>query len=400
MNSSRCSELILALLLVCSFATPASGDTITFVSRGGGVKVIGPQPQVPGFTLNGSLSVNVPKFDAGLGQLTEVSIAIGPGGSWTRSIEWDLQNNGPVAQTWSLEWTAQSTFTHETNPELFLAANGSGVVNGTLAPGQSGVDCSCDVGLPLSTSSSVSSTSMLGAFVGSGSGETTKFTLFVDAGTAFVPNSGALPPGLSFDETSILVRAAVLVTYTFTPSAVGPSFGEGDGGNQAGCTDCPCGNNAPSTSGGCLNSRGLSARLLATGDPSVLSDSLRFSVISASRNTFGMLVSGSTLLTESPANPCFGLNSGVTSSSLDGLRVVGGDVFRHGPRATDLLGSIGFGNAGWGGPLDPPTVGLAQQGGFVAGQRRHFQVFYRDDPALNCMTGQNTTQAVSIVFQP
>ena len=54
MNSSRCSELILALLLVCSFATPASGDTITFVSSGGGVKVIGPQPQVPSFTLNGS----------------------------------------------------------------------------------------------------------------------------------------------------------------------------------------------------------------------------------------------------------------------------------------------------------------------------------------------------------
>ena len=44
----------------------------------------------------------------------------------------------------------------------------------------------------------------------------------------------------------------------------------GDGGDQLGCTNCPCMNNAiAGTVGGCLNSTMTSTRLFATGNTSV-----------------------------------------------------------------------------------------------------------------------------------
>ena len=50
----------------------------------------------------------------------------------------------------------------------------------------------------------------------------------------------------------------------------------GDGGDQAGCTDCPCSNNASQgTVGGCLNSAGTSLRLLGTGSDSISAADLR-----------------------------------------------------------------------------------------------------------------------------
>ena len=38
-------------------------------------------------------------------------------------------------------------------------------------------------------------------------------------------------------------------------------------------------------------------------------------------------------------------------------------------------------------------------GGFSNGQTRHFQAIYREDVAGVCMSGQNTSQAVSVTFQ-
>jgi hypothetical protein len=44
---------------------------------------------------------------------------------------------------------------------------------------------------------------------------------------------------------------------------------------------------------------------------------------------------------------------------------------------------------------------LANQGpGFSAGQTRAFQIIYRDDVALSCMRGLNTSQAVLVTFSP
>ena len=178
------------------------------------------------------------------------------------------------------------------------------------------------------------------------------------------------------------------------------SFCFGDGGDQLGCTPCPCSNEAPlGACGGCLNSAGTSGELQASGTPSVAGDTMRMEVRNASPNTFAVLTSGATRAPSNPANPCFAQASGLQSATLDGLRCVVQAVQRHGARPTDANGSVGVTTAGWGPPNGPPG-GLIAQGGFSAGQTRHYQVVYRDDPLLVCMTSQNTTQGVSVTFVP
>ena len=177
------------------------------------------------------------------------------------------------------------------------------------------------------------------------------------------------------------------------------AFCFGDGGDGQGCTDCPCGNNAPAgTVGGCLHSSGQSAVLASMGNASVSNDTLRFEVHRALANTFALLISGTSRTPLAGGPPC-PPGSGVTSVALDGLRCVAMNVVRHGARASDLAGSIGVTNPGWGPPSGPPG-GLVLQGGFVAGQTRYFQTFYRDPPAQGCGTGLNTTNAVATTIAP
>ena len=174
----------------------------------------------------------------------------------------------------------------------------------------------------------------------------------------------------------------------------------GDGGNQLGCTFCPCGNDAPAgTVGGCNNSAGRSARLNASGNASVAADTLRLEMTGGTSVSFGVLTSGAAIAPTNPASPCFGLNSGVTSVTLDGLRCAVQSVQRHGARPSDASGDIGLTTNGWG-PPSGPAGGILAQGGFVAGETRHFQVIYREQPTLGCQTGQNTSQLVSVTVQP
>ncbi len=98
-------------------------------------------------------------------------------------------------------------------------------------------------------------------------------------------------------------------------------------------------------------------------------------------------------------NPCFGLESGVASSEFDGLRCAVAKTLRHGGRSGDSGGSVGVTNFPWGGE-GSPFLGIAQAGGFFAGQTRYFQVIHRDDPLLSCMRGLNTSQAVEVTFTP
>ena len=188
---------------------------------------------------------------------------------------------------------------------------------------------------------------------------------------------------------------AILDTYRI--ESTGFSFCHGDGGDQAGCTACPCSNDAPiGTVGGCLNQTLRAAELIGSGSPRVFNDSLRFEVERANPNTFGVLVSGDNALPNSgPCPP----GSGVTGVLLDGLRCVGGNFLRHGARPTDLNGGIGVVTNGWG-PPSGPIGGLIANGGFAAGQTRRFQCFYREDTAVMCMTGQNTTNGVEVSFVP
>lgn len=185
-----------------------------------------------------------------------------------------------------------------------------------------------------------------------------------------------------------------------------PSHCNGDGGDQLGCTPCPCNNDIPaSVEGGCRTQSGGGARLFASGDASVTAASgidtdLRFGIRFAPRHSFAILISGANLTPTNMSNPCFGSGSGIQSSRMDGLRCVTTDLRRHGSRETDNSGTIGVTSSPWGGEGNP-AVGIAQQGnGFAAGQVRYFQVTMRASLNSSCGTGLNTTQAVEVTFQP
>lgn len=174
----------------------------------------------------------------------------------------------------------------------------------------------------------------------------------------------------------------------------------GDGGNQTGCTNCPCGNEMPvGTIGGCRNSALSGARLMGSGSPSVGSDSTRFELTGAPPTSFCILTSGDSVAPSTAANPCFGLHTGVQAVAFDGLRCAVGNTLRHGGRSADSNGDIGVTNAGWGG-VDGPPIGLVAQGGFAAGQTRHFQVINRESVLASCLRGLNSSQAVGVTFLP
>ena len=169
---------------------------------------------------------------------------------------------------------------------------------------------------------------------------------------------------------------------------------DGDGGDQMGCTDCPCGNNAaPGSSGGCVNSAGASARLTVSGTASVAAVDARFQINGVAPFAACVLTSGASLAPTNAQNPCFGQSSGLATPMLDGLRCVVQSELRHGMRRADDSGNVGITNEGWGTPN-----GFFQFSAFTVGVTRHFQVVYRDAPGVQCMSGQNTSQAISATF--
>ena len=186
------------------------------------------------------------------------------------------------------------------------------------------------------------------------------------------------------------------------------SLCSGDGGDQLGCTNCPCGNNAAlRTVGGCLNSAGTSAVLSASGSlsasvPPMSTHDLRMSLSGLPALKFSLLTSGAAVAPTNGGNPCFGLSSGLQSIDRDGLRCAVMSLKRHGGRSADMQGEI-MDSTGpsrvWGGEAQPHG-GLWKQGGFASGQTRYFQAIYREHPTLGCMRGLNTSQAVEVTFRP
>lgn len=199
---------------------------------------------------------------------------------------------------------------------------------------------------------------------------------------------GNITGNIGLDGAVVGNAAAIDVTGGFAESC------NGDGGDQLGCTDCPCNNNAPQgTIGGCLNSAGTSSRLIGTGTESIGAADLRFEASGVAPSNSCVLTSGNALAPANAANPCFGLNSGIQSVSLDGLRCAVQGVLRHGVRPSDANGDVGATTNGWGMPN-----GFFQFDVFTSGQTKHFQIIHRDDSAAQCMTGQNTSQAVTVTF--
>ncbi|MEM7515637.1 MAG: hypothetical protein AAF368_01755 [Planctomycetota bacterium] len=199
---------------------------------------------------------------------------------------------------------------------------------------------------------------------------------------------------------SALPNGGRVFAYEFYEEQPFDEFCFGDGGVSAGCTPCPCGNDAlPGSGGGCLNQAGLSAQLLPSGIPSQACDSLRFEMSGGNPNTFAILSSGAAKAPANAVNPCFGTDSGIVSPPLNGLRCVVQGVLRHGTRPIDSNGDVGVTTNGWGLPNGPPG-GLIVQGGFVAGQTRHYQVIYRESPFASCSQDLNSSQGVTVTFLP
>ena len=198
--------------------------------------------------------------------------------------------------------------------------------------------------------------------------------------------------------------------YAFTVSRLGSAWDafpglpasasylcNGDGGDQLGCTPCPCSNEAPQgTTGGCLNSTFEAGQLYVRGCTEIADGRLGFDARGIVPGSFSILVSGSSVLPIQPTSPCVGTASGVVAMSLDGLRCAGQNLQRHGTRQSAPDGSIGVSTPGWG----EANIGWAASQGFLAGQTSHFQVIYREFPQLGCVTGLNTTQAATVIFQP
>lgn len=206
-----------------------------------------------------------------------------------------------------------------------------------------------------------------------------------------VPLSGVLPGALAIVEC---------------PSAPGIDRCLGSGAEPAGCTACPCLNDALAGAiSGCLNSSGLGARLLGSGNPSVSSpagaeDDLRFALQGAPPFVSSILVSGEALAPTSASNPCFGLGTGVTSALLDGLRCAVGNVRRHGVRSVDAAGTVGIQSSPWGGEGPPDDGIVTSSAGFHAGQTRFFQAVMRESVGAVCGTGLTTSQAIEITLCP
>ena len=205
------------------------------------------------------------------------------------------------------------------------------------------------------------------------------------------------------DSRSELIRAFAGTFELIAPVSPFADLCNGDGGDQMGCTDCPCSNNNPAvgTVGGCINVAGTSARLFADGSESLSVPAnsgfdLGFTLSGAPASALCILSSGAVNLPTNPANPCFGLDSGALSMTLDGLRCAATDLVRVGARVANASGNVEPADQ-WGGS-GAPTEGIGAQGPFAVGQVRYFQVIYRDGVTSGCGRGLNTTQSIRVAF--
>ncbi len=145
-------------------------------------------------------------------------------------------------------------------------------------------------------------------------------------------------------------------------------FGDGSG------APCACGN-AGAPGEGCAHSGGHGAVLAASGGVDVATDDLAFTVSAGPPGVPALLFAGTQTLQGGAGVP-FG----------DGLRCAGGAVRRLGVRSLDAAGG-----ASWG-------PGLSTAGGWLPGESRLFQVWYRDPVGSPCGGAFNTTQAVEVRF--
>jgi hypothetical protein len=159
---------------------------------------------------------------------------------------------------------------------------------------------------------------------------------------------------------------------TIRPKLAGTEYCFGDGMGAG----CPCGNSGGAGEG-CQNSSGVGARLAVSGSDSVSAADLAFDAAGLPAGTVAVLFAGAGEL-----------NGGQGSPFGDGLRCVGGSLRRLGTRIGDASGL-----ASWG-VLAPSSQG------WVAGDRRRFQVWYADAAGGPCSSGFNVSSGIEVVFAP
>lgn len=140
-------------------------------------------------------------------------------------------------------------------------------------------------------------------------------------------------------------------------------------------TACPCGNN--DSAAGCANSTGTGGLLDFSGTGSVAADDLTMVGTNLLPGKSALLFVGDNAV-----------NGGSGNLFGDGLRCAGGGVQRLGIRVPDASG-----NASWG-------SGLAGTYGFVAGETKRFQIWYRDIPGSPCGTDFNLSNGLEVIWQP
>lgn len=155
-------------------------------------------------------------------------------------------------------------------------------------------------------------------------------------------------------------------------------FGDGPGN---GGPDCPCANSVPANPNGCLHSLGVGAHLAGTGCPSISGDLLQITATNLVPNkpTFFFAATAQN-------------NGGLGSPFGDGLTCLAGQRKRVGK----LFHAPANGTATV--PL-PSEAALSVQFPPSVGQTHNYQVFFRNQGGP-CGTGFNTSNGVSVVWQP
>ncbi len=336
-------------------------------------------------------TIAVPRFDPTLGQLVAIEFRLR--GNFDGSVS--VENLGPGTAMVTSDLTSSMFLQRPSGGGLITSVQRNISVPDTLAAFDGTVDFDGPSG---ETHVNLFQSAQQTAVSPPPNGDLAIFTGIAGApGSVLLPISSTGTVNVSgsanISAQSTQTSGAELTgVYIYQPTSQIYCFG--NGGLLPGCTPCPCNNDAVNSAlTGCLNGSGAAAKLRSFRIPSVGSDTMRFSLESANSVSFGVLVSGDNRLPMPGVCP---EGTGTTSAALDGLRCVGTNIQRHGSRATN-----GAGNSisPWGPPGGPPG-GLIAQGGFSAGQTRHFQVFYRENPALGCGTGQNSSNGVTISFLP
>jgi hypothetical protein len=189
----------------------------------------------------------------------------------------------------------------------------------------------------------------------------------------------AAPPQVSavtLDTWKVPGSVSVQAFAPGAPVQPGSPFCFGDGSGTA----CPCANaSAPGADEGCLNSLGIGAKLVSSGSPSVMSDSL---ILSGTQMTnSSCLYFQGTTQTAGGSGAVFG----------DGLRCAGGTIVRLSTR-TNVAGSSQY-----------PVVGdpsVSVRGGCSAGDVRTYQVWYRNAAAFCSPSTFNLTNGVQVTWAP